>query len=381
MKSVRTHYNNAMAILVTMKGLAARCAEMETATERISWDPQSNFNTLTISGQIIHLSDLCKLVHDLQDSCQKQLKKILLGIAIPKELQKLADDKDKLKDDVKSISAGYSFLVEGSNGLHKFSDLLLKKITNEHACLQPDGTVTLKKEALEKWFKLAQKFLSTLMTLIHISSGQPSRGEEMASYLVGNLGGIRARSFYWKNGTFMLVQHYAKTRSMANKDVAVARFLDKVTRNLLLAYLVMVRPVEATLLHQLDNTKNPSIYKLYFLVGHGEQFSGGDVCNYFRKVLQEHGMLGIGIREWRHVATAFMRHHCKLQVLAGDLIGFDEQAAHGVDTAELHYARTATPDKALTAEKELRDYMATESWWELLGLKAGRSHTKWMIGN
>lgn len=82
-----------------------------------------------------------------------------------------------------------------------------------------------------------------MFVLIHITSGQPARMTELVHLRLFNSRSSH-RSIYLYFGSVMLLSTYSKTSSASQRDRMIARFLPNALKELLLVYLIVVRPFE-----------------------------------------------------------------------------------------------------------------------------------------
>ena len=103
------------------------------------------------------------------------------------------------------------------------------------------GEPTLRTPAADAYMRRSADLVGKLLTLIHLTSGQPARGSELAGLTFRN-STQGERSLYFSEGTVLLLQRYTKNRKLAGRDAYVPRYLDAVTADLLVSYLAQCRP-------------------------------------------------------------------------------------------------------------------------------------------
>jgi len=83
----------------------------------------------------------------------------------------------------------------------------------------------------------------------------------------------------------------------------------------------------------------------------------------------KHGMHRLGLQEYRHVATAFMKKHLKYQVNEpeGNLNSLlDVQAGHSSRTVGMEYARSMEDHRQVSRELIHKFYLISKEWQRLL---------------
>ncbi|RPA71386.1 hypothetical protein BJ508DRAFT_183526, partial [Ascobolus immersus RN42] len=100
-----------------------------------------------------------------------------------------------------------------------------------------------KPSAIKAYETAHQNFLEKLFFYIHLASGQPARGTEIAGLQICNEANS-GRGLYIFEKTFCILVKYSKTQTLKN-DVEtrrVVRFIPKRINDLLLKYFFYVRP-------------------------------------------------------------------------------------------------------------------------------------------
>jgi hypothetical protein len=97
--------------------------------------------------------------------------------------------------------------------------------------------------AFSEWLHDADKFVEILLLLVHLTSGQPTRGSEVTSTTIVNKASGGIRGVYWCNKTVMITQYYNKSTNV-HGDKFIARFLPNAISKLMVVYLIIVRTME-----------------------------------------------------------------------------------------------------------------------------------------
>jgi hypothetical protein len=156
-----------------------------------------------------------------------------------------------LRDDISSAhegrAVGYSFFSDKTNGFSKHRHVLLKAILSNSLTANSlrDGSDDFQGWSeihLKKFLQDTSRFLKCFFTLTHLTYGQPARAEELTELLLQNTREGQ-RNFYWSYDTVMLLTRYHKNRSVNRREKYIARFLPRCVSELLLQYVVLVRPL------------------------------------------------------------------------------------------------------------------------------------------
>jgi hypothetical protein len=120
-----------------------------------------------------------------------------------------------------------------------------------------------REDALKTYCSHIEDFLGMLMTLIHLTSGQPARATELVSLTTRFSGQGGHRNIFYTHGTFVLAPTYNKTYLRTLKYKEIYRFLPVEVSELLFYYLWIVEPFYAFIASQLD----PAFESSAFLCG------------------------------------------------------------------------------------------------------------------
>jgi len=168
-------------------------------------------------------------------------------------------------------------------------------------------------ERVKMWLKKASEFLKMIFSLIHITYGQPARGEELIQLLLLNTRELQ-RNFYWSNNTVMMVTHYNKTRSVAQKDQYIARFLPRCVAEILLQYLVLARPLAIYFASILEppSSRAKDLYTFnLFVDGNLRLMTGLELRQAFVDNFKDAFGTRFDWGSYRQIAIAFGRMHIK----------------------------------------------------------------------
>jgi hypothetical protein len=225
-----------------------------TGMPLILWTPQMEYTSLSIGGTLVTLDGLRELSQNLLDKAKSFLATEVLLDQRLEEMDELVLQQQHFVDDHRNGDPGYTFLNDPKNKLQKYNRCLLQAlltspstvhqfIANVRKVIEDGDDVEYNKNACLAWIAKTSKFLDILTTLIHISGGQPARAEELATLLICNTQHT-TRGVYYMHNTIMLCTRYHKGRSIKGSNRVIPRFLPKSVADLLLQYLVIVRPLE-----------------------------------------------------------------------------------------------------------------------------------------
>jgi hypothetical protein len=240
------------------------------------------------------------------------------------------------------------------------------------------GVILWKKSSCIEWLNRCKKLLETLIVLCHVLGGQPARGTELATLRWRNAIDEQ-RGVYWANGTIMLLVMYSKTRSITGRNKLIPRFMPKRLGTMLAEYLAIVRPLEVFFSEKFQCKGAADLNEFLWADPRKGLWTGDFISDIMKRTTSRHGMHGLGFREYRQVATAFMEHHLKYK--ADDREDrninavFDMQAGHSSRTAGVHYA-VATEDHRQVSREAMHQYFLVSRKWQELLLEEQRRESR-----
>lgn len=107
-----------------------------------------------------------------------------------------------------------------------------------------------------KFLDASGKFVRCMFWLLQVTSGGPARASELSIALVRN-GQLSCRHLYMNQGRLMCVMNYHKGQAkLGGIGKPIARFPDKETSDLLLLYLLFVKPMEGMIVDRMGLAPN-----------------------------------------------------------------------------------------------------------------------------
>ncbi|KAJ2437274.1 hypothetical protein GGF42_008683 [Coemansia sp. RSA 2424] len=208
----------------------------------VDWVAESHYMSMRYGGQLISIGDIgdayyCA-VADITVAMAPELAHFTEA-----QLAKLSVCKD-IAENCINDTMGYSFLANKRNDYAALYDshLVCAKLNNGDFTYEgAAGIAELDRAAMREWLGRMDALLDTIAFAIHISGGQPARAPELASIMLRN-DQISRRGIFAKRDTLCLVTTYWKGQSIYQSQREVARYLPKELAQLVLQYLVLIRP-------------------------------------------------------------------------------------------------------------------------------------------
>jgi RecQ family ATP-dependent DNA helicase len=152
--------------------------------------------------------------------------------------------------------------------------------------------------------------------------------------------------------------------------VVDSRFNPKHLNEMLVEYLAVVRPVEIFLSHKFNCNGAADLEEFMWADYNKGLWTGDFISDLLKRTTSSHEMHGLGFREYRQVATAFMEENLKYKARDPDNVNVnaivDLQAGHNSRTAGVSYA-VSTEDHSQVSREAMYQYdMSSTEWYELM---------------
>jgi DEAD/DEAH box helicase len=148
---------------------------------------------------------------------------------------------------------------------------------------------------------------------------------------------------------------------------------------ILAEYLAIVRPLEVFYSEKFKCKGGADLNEFMWADHKNGLWTSDFISDLLKCTTSRRGMHGLGFREYRQVAAAFMEHHLKYKMDDPDDKNvnavFDMQAGHSSRTAGVHYAVT-TEDHGQVSLEAMHKYFLVSRQWEVLLLEQRRSQTQ-----
>jgi hypothetical protein len=362
--------------------LASSHVLSQGSVPRILWLDDKG-ESLMIDGMKFELGDIRMIAKNGLQAARAHLDSVLLlnsGLASTDLLERF-----HIIDHPRTEAVGHHFLLDPNNReLKKLQFSLLNFINSsttarhDFVITETDTSINFDDRAIRKWMRDCNIFLSILFTLIHITSGQPSRDSELGGLRFANGNGLLRNLFVQGNRVMTLIPN-SKAKSVILREKGIPRVLPHPVSRLLVEYLVFVRPIQQIFAKQLQ-ISSPSLSIFLFTdMEKGGYWNGDRICLEFKRCASSWFPSGriFGIRQYRHVAIAlFMRWHLREELFTlheKDNI-LDLQAGHSTSIANKIYAIDSLSHPHIPPNLLHLFTEASHEWAKLLDLITDPNH-------
>jgi hypothetical protein len=187
------------------------------------------------------------------------------------------------------------------------------------------------------------------------------------------------RGVYWINHTIMLLAMYSKTRSITRRNKLIPRsfllrfntytdfrFLPRELGTMVAEYLCFVRPLEVFFSEKFHFHGAGDMNEFLWADYRKGIWDGDFLSDRLQIYTSQHGMHGLGLQEYRQVATAFMKKHLKYHGDDDINLFLDAQAGHSKRIAETEYAISTEDHRQITTEVLHQYFLVSTEWQKLL---------------
>ena len=342
--------------------LVASFALNESLLPIIIWDKLST-KTLFIKGKKISINDISNAAK-FSINKVKSIIDILLSGYIIKDVMNYNNIYDQLENN----DPGYSFIIDNNNKFNGLFNSLIKyfyskrNLKNKYFSNNSESNYQNKYNYLNKCSELIEWILIS----IHLTYGQPARGTELTSTQIINPS-FGFQNIFWINNTIAISTYYSKMSSISQSNRTIIRFLPIVLSELVVKYLIYIRPIERFFAYVIYNKEKANLYSNYLFVSNGKLLNTLNISSMLEKVFKSVDAPPLFVHEYRHIAIAFMEKNLRLNpniLDTNDL--FDEQAGHSHLMAVTNYAISQYDSRIATRDSIQEYYRCSVKWHELI---------------
>ncbi|KAF9522805.1 hypothetical protein CPB83DRAFT_899311 [Crepidotus variabilis] len=288
--------------------------------------------------------------------------------------------KPPFKDDWANVARGYSGLKRNAelDCDNEFLEDVFREITPFSKT--SDGLFVANIPAIDAWMSRVAAVTKNLALLAFFTAGQPARSTEFIETKIQNANRPRGLMIDHK-GEVWLMTRRAKWESIAKREVFIPKKLPPHVSELLLKWLIILRPVEAMLSRHLQLTEREAekavyAYQTYLWTLHGKPMESEDFNKVIKAFLDDCGCLGGTIASYRHVAVEMWRlfippaYDGALREEQSRMSS--DQRGHSLNRARETYALEMNHLPGLSSDLLRKYAKISELWWRVIGFVPGR---------
>ena len=232
-----------------------------------------------------------------------------------------------------------------------------------------DENVVFKTSELLKYHSSIDKVMSLLLTLIHLTYGQPARATELETWCLNDLGD--KRSIYLLSDTICFLGRYHKSLSKTGHFKLIPRYVPVAVAELLRLFFAIIRPFQVATITAIHPSTRMDLFASRLFLMHGRPMTDESISSTFQRVYLLYAQSEMTFQNYRHATEAFIeRLFWRFQ--SADRLPFEMQAGHTSATAQMHYAISNEDLKNVSKETLNQFYLCSKAWHELIGFKVTR---------
>ncbi|KAF9521890.1 hypothetical protein CPB83DRAFT_865131 [Crepidotus variabilis] len=305
-----------------------------------------------------------------------------LGNELKNELDVLCYQKDYglnipavIEDDWASTNRGGSW-TQAATFLQDPTCLMHEMFSDEKLMLgylSDDGNLVLNESQMWATLQKFEAFAQKLAFYAFVTAGQTPRITEFVDHKFAN--SMRARTIFMESNILWLVVRRTKTESVTGKEAFIPTKCHPLLNDLLIRYLLLIRPVEAHLIHHLRGPSAYLVYSEFLWVTGGRRTSEIEMYKTFMAFTAKYFDIKLGVRQYRQIAVeigrVFLGSEATVREREFDAIA--AQAGHTAHVARSNYANEVGHLPRLSSDLLLRYARVSEMWWGVIGCDPSRA--------
>ncbi|KAJ7435402.1 hypothetical protein FB451DRAFT_1379456 [Mycena latifolia] len=363
--TVMSYLFNTAALIKSIRG-----EEYGEANSRIS---DGLGRELEFKGDYIFLDKFGDLHRGLEAKYDKIIAdEIFFGEPLPPWFT-ITIDMRSLVDDPRNNSAGYCFIDHPQNG---FADmfifygqwLLSCPIRAAKFADIIDGKIRWKSAPCHQLLRSFSKLRRVLCTRKIVDVGPSARASEIARDLLRNLSGAAIRSVLILFHILMIVGVQDKTSHKILKKRFTPGAMTMKTSIDFTKNLVFFRRFESDLIRYFKGDTHAERYNMYLWPDISDNLSADIISDDLYDATEKFLEVPLHILEYRHVTTAFLRHHNKLGNEEEPDESYDLLANHSTRTSQQRYGVDRSTLANASTHKTMGCVKAAMHWQNLIGI-------------
>lgn len=367
---------NSYSYLVHCREVMSAEAKSSTLMSNLSWEDTKGLK-LRVGRSLFTVQSLTVTAQYLIDRCWTQF---VHDLSLGHVWDRLKYS-HSIQDDYTNRRVGYNFTCEPLNQFGSNTTSLLELIYNtdelrkefKFRC-EADGRFTASPIRVQKYLVAANEFRLNLLAAIHLTYGGPARTTELAETLLVNCD-TQLRDVIITSGRIGLANAYNKTNAITGTTNQIIRILAPCLSELVIQYLVYVRPFELTM----DYIMYPSdtgerLLSTHLVVHERKRVTSHVLSRHLGNTFAIFGVHGVCVSNYRHAFSAFARRHGLARNREEEAVFDDmddvveEQSGHSAATGRIHYARSTGDWSGMDPNRILVQNAVTDRWTSLIGV-------------
>jgi hypothetical protein len=335
--------------LCELSAFASHQVFMEPTVPRISWN--QHMTAVSIDGELVVLDAL-------REGLKTQVgavKSLILQVTGEADIVDWLSCGPPVKDDPRNREPGYSFLEDRRfKGAHlPVLQCLVEHLDWKIGSLDNENRWIWHISPIFRFFHNTGEIQKAIMPLIRVVSND--RGTELSDTKIAN-SAFRLRNLTVYQGKLYNNGAYSKTTENTEHDSYNPSLLPLEVSQLLVHYLVVIRPIEKILSQVMWDNDVAALYGTYLFLTQGRRLTSEDDSEFLRDFFQEHCNAVIQLNRWRQTSASLSREFIDDRFLTESrrsAVGM----GHSTAIARKHYAQDHDTPAYATS-----DILYEQSW-------------------
>lgn len=274
---------------------------------------------------------------------------------------------DHIADDWTNNTRGYSFINNASFVPDR--NIVLKAILQDsdlHIASVNNNNLDFNHVKIWDYLNKTDRLNEIFAIIVFIASGVGSRFTEFADHKYAN--GTRPRTIFIDLHDLYFVTRRVKTETQLRKPTFLPTKCAPIIAQLIIAYLVLIRPVESALIYQVKDEAAFHVYSEYMWVRSGSSTTPEQLRSSFKAFMVLHCNSPIGPHHYRQISVEIVRVFLgsEYEMKMDELDVIAAQAGHSVTVAQTHYAIEHHRLPSMPSELLHRFGRVSEEWWKVM---------------
>jgi hypothetical protein len=332
-------------------------------------------DNIIVGGRALYLTDIRCFVETLIDEIKEHMKAhLFFGL----DIADINWSPGVVHEEPRNISIGYSCFSDQRNTFIQQKDILVQAILlhpllrGHFHYVDQRGQIVWKAGPCFAYMDLCHELEMMLFAATQTSVGEPARGTEIASHLIGNVSGGSIRNVFVMFQYFCMMGTFNKTSHFTERDMTMMRVPHPEIGRLWILYLTFVRPLLVVWQKYFHDRKAAARARDHLFFGPHRPVTSSELSRYLSYHTHRLLHIKIPISLWRHISTWFLNHHSSRfssHLALSNRSALAVQAGHNELAHSLYAADTRLPAR-IDFHVFFQTMRTSGVWHDLVGLRS-----------
>jgi len=327
---------------------------------------------VSADGSLITFRELPLNIHDWRHGLRRHMDKLREDVGnLCYGLQSEISMPDHVPDDWANEQRGYSWVNNYPfipDRLMLFKAMIDDPKTGLQNTSTVEGELEMNVGAMWRMLERCTAINRSLCVALHITPGQSPRAAEYVELKISNAS--RGRGIFMHGNQLVFATRRLKTETATKRDAFNPVVLDKESSNIVIAYLLLIRPVEELLGYMLRGDEAKILYSEFMWVQNCSRVSASNFYDHFREFMLNISGVAIGVHDWRQFMVQIARVYLgsEFEIDEEEFDALSGQRGHTVGMSHLKYALEFGIMSNMSSDTFLRFERMSQNWHGVTGL-------------